>query len=238
MSLRGINLPLSWIGYEHILVEVFQEIGLSEADISSFLSGPAFLAWNHFGNIHGSWGGSLPRKWIDDQFALQKQLIKRMVELGMTPVLPAFTGFVPCQITNLYPTLQVVNSSAWSGFPSNLTNDCFMNPFDALFEKMQISFISKQTAAYGNVSHIYTLDQYNENSPASGDLSYLRNVSSSTFNSLRAADPQATMMIQAWLFFSDSAFWNLDRISAYLGGISDQNGLLILDLYTEAQPQW
>ncbi|KAF8526176.1 alpha-N-acetylglucosaminidase [Hysterangium stoloniferum] len=180
MVLPGINLPLSWVGYEFILVDVFQEIGLSEADISSFLSSPAFLAWNHFGNIHGRWGGNwtLPQQW----------------------------GFVPCGITNLYPNLKVVNGSAWSGFPSNLTNDRFMDPFEDIFEQIQKSFITKQIAAYGNFSHIYTLD-------------YLRNVSSNTL-----------------AFFSDSAFWNLDRISAYLGGAP--TGLLILDLYTEAQPQW
>ncbi|KAF8511074.1 alpha-N-acetylglucosaminidase [Hysterangium stoloniferum] len=160
------------------------------------------------------WGGTLPQQWVNDQFTLQKQLVKRMVELGMTPVLPVFTGFVPCGITNLCPNFKVINGSAWSD----------------LFEQMQKSFIKKQISGCGNVSHIYTLDKYNENNPASGDLDYLR--------ILRAADPQATMMIQAWLFFSDSAFWNLDYISAYLGGPEDEKGLLILDLYTEAQPQW
>ncbi|KAF8498881.1 C-terminal domain-containing protein [Hysterangium stoloniferum] len=116
-----------------------------------------------------------------------------MVEPDMTPVLPAFTGFVPCGITNLYPNLKVVNGSAWSGFPSNSTNDRFMDPFEDIFEQIQKSFITKQIAAYGNFPHIYTLD-------------YLRNVSSNTFNSLRAADPQATMMIQGgrpWVY----SFW-------------------------------
>ncbi|KIJ26773.1 glycoside hydrolase family 89 protein [Sphaerobolus stellatus SS14] len=99
-------------------------------------------------------------------------------------------------------------------------------------------FREKQKQAYGDVSHIYTLDQYNENEPFSGDLDYLRNISSNTFNSLRAADPKAIWMAQGWLFFSDSAFWNLDRISAYLGGVTDPDGMIILDLYSEAQPQW
>jgi len=51
LALRGVNLLLARVGAEKILVEVFQEIGLTESDIGSFLSGPAFQAWNQFGNI-------------------------------------------------------------------------------------------------------------------------------------------------------------------------------------------
>ena len=238
MALKGTNLPLSWVGYEYLLSQTFREIGLTDADISDFLSGPAFQAWNRFGNIQGSWGGALPAQWINDQFALQKQIVQRMVELGMTPVLPSFTGFVPRALASLYPNASIVTGSQWSGFPANLTNDQFLDPFDPLFSQIQKSFITKQKEAYGNVTTIYTLDQYNENEPFSGDLDYLRNVSSNTFASLRAADPQAIWLMQGWLFFSDSGFWNLDRISAYLGGVAEPKDMIILDLYSEAQPQW
>ncbi|KIK95527.1 glycoside hydrolase family 89 protein [Paxillus rubicundulus Ve08.2h10] len=238
MALRGVNLPLAWVGYEYVLVEVFREAGLSEADISDFLSGPPFQAWNRFGNIQGSWGENLPTQWLNDQFALQKQLIPRMVELGMTPVLPSFTGFVPPALSTLYPNASIVTGSQWSGFPTTLTNDSFLEPFDPLFSTLQKSFIDKQTAAYGTVSHIYTLDQYNENNPYSGDPSYLQNVTSATFAALRAADPEATWLMQGWLFFSAETFWTTERVQAYLGGVPGNDSMIILDLYSEAQPQW
>jgi alpha-N-acetylglucosaminidase len=236
--LRGVNLPLAWTGYEYILVEVFREVGLTDAEIADFLSGPAFQAWNRFGNIQGSWGGNLPTQWINDQFMLQKQIISRMVELGMTPVLPSFTGFVPRALQNLYPNASIVNGSQWSGFPSTYTNDSFLEPFDPLFATLQKSFIEKQLAAYGDVSHIYTLDQYNENEPYSGDPSYLQNVTSATFASLRAVDPEAIWLMQGWLFFSDETFWTTERVQAYLGGVPGNDSMIILDLYSEAQPQW
>ena len=201
MALRGINLPLAWVGYEKILVEVLVEYGFSHSDIASFLSGPAFQAWNRFGNIQGSWGGDLPMSWIDGQFELQKKIVARMVELGMTPVLPSFTGFVPRQIDSLYPNAAFVKGSQWSEFSLRYTNVTFLEPFDPLFGKMQKSFIQKQTEAYGSVSHIYTLDQYNENDPFSGDLKYLRNVTQNTISALKAADPEAVWLLQGWLFF-------------------------------------
>ena len=54
MALRGINLPLAWVGFEKLLQDVFVEAGFTDAEIATFLSGPAFQAWNRFGNIQGS----------------------------------------------------------------------------------------------------------------------------------------------------------------------------------------
>lgn len=237
MALHGINLPLAWVGFEKTLIDVFQEIGLTDAEISSFLSGPAFQAWNRFGNIQGTWGGDLPYAWINGQFDLQQKIIPRMVELGMTPVLPAFTGFVPPAITRVFPNASVVTAPSWAYFPPPYSNDTFLEPFDDHFAQLQKSFISKQQAAFGNVSNIYTLDQYNELLPYSGDTSYLTNIASSTINSLKAADPNAIWMMQGWLFFEASAFWTSDRIEAYLSGVQNSD-MLILDLFSESMPQW
>ncbi|KAF9820748.1 hypothetical protein IEO21_01191 [Rhodonia placenta] len=239
LALRGVNLPLAWVGYEYILTQVFQEVGLTDTDIASFLSGSAFQAWNRFGNIQGSWGGDLPTQWVNDQYALQQQIVQRMADLGMTPVLPAFTGFVPRAMATLYPNASIVNGSQWSDFPLSLTDTSFLEPFDPLFVTMQQSFITKQQAAFGaNLTHVYTLDQYNENSPYSGDTGYLANISAGTFASLREADPAAVWMMQGWLFFADESFWTDDRISAFLGAVPGSDSMIILDLYAEAEPQW
>lgn len=238
LALRGVNLPLAWVGQEKILVDVFQEIGLTENEIISYFSGPAFQAWNRFGNIQGSWGGELPMEWIDNQFELQKNITKRMVELGMTPVLPCFTGFVPRAISRVLPNATIVNGSDWNDFPAKYTNVTFLEPGDPSFAALQKSFISKQADALGNITHIYTLDQYNENTPYSGDLDYLRNVSYNTWQSLKAADPEAIWMMQGWLFFSLSSFWTIDRIEAYLGGVEKNTDMIVIDLFSETAPQW
>ncbi|KAF8556641.1 glycoside hydrolase family 89 protein [Imleria badia] len=238
MALRGVNLPLAWVGYEYILIQVFREAGLGDSDIVSFLSGPPFQVWNRFGNIQSSWGGALPMQWVNDQFDLQKRLIPRMVELGMTPVMHSFTGFVPSALAMVYPNASIIVGGQWEGFPSTYTNDSFLEPSDPLFFTLQKLFIDKQTAAYGNVSHIYTLDQYNENNPYSNNASYLQSIASNTFASLRAADPEAIWMMQGWMFFSSETFWTTELVQAYLGSVPGNDSMIILDLYSEAQPQW
>ncbi|RMX88361.1 hypothetical protein D0869_01680 [Hortaea werneckii] len=228
LALRGVNLPLAWVGYEKILVEVLVEAGLEREEVGS---------WDGGGGGGGReelvGGGS----WIEAQFELQKKIVARMVELGMTPALPAFTGFVPRGIREVYPDARVVNGTRWNGFPVQYTNVTFLEPFDPLFARLQRSFLSKQKAAFGDITHIYTLDQYNENDPYSGDLDYLHNVTSTTIASLKAADPHAIWLLQGWLFYSSADFWTNDRIAAYLGGVADSD-MLILDLFSESQPQW
>ena len=238
LALHGVNLPLAWVGFEKILLDVFREVGLTDDEILPFFSGPAFQAWNRFGNIQGSWGGELPLSWIDSQFALQKQILGRMLEVGMTPILPAFTGFVPRSLTDAFPNATVVNGSRWEDFPPEYTNTTFLEPSDPLFANLQDRVISKQISYYGNITQFYTLDQYNENDPYSGDLSYLRNITRGTWQSLKSANPSAVWVMQGWLFYSNSDFWTNERIEAYLSGVEEDSDMLILDLFSESQPQW
>lgn len=46
------------------------------------------------GNIQG-WGGPLPQTWITKKLILQHQILQRMRDFGMIPVLPGFAGHVP-----------------------------------------------------------------------------------------------------------------------------------------------
>ncbi len=46
------------------------------------------------GNLK-NYGGGLSEEFMEGQLQLAKKIIKRMVSLGMVPVLPTFAGFVP-----------------------------------------------------------------------------------------------------------------------------------------------
>lgn len=238
-ALRGINLHLAWVGYEKVFLESFRDMGMTDDEIMPFFSGPAFQSWNRFGNIQGSWGGvgNLSLAWIDSQFDLQKRIVTRMVELGITPILPAFTGFVPEAFKRVRPQANVTQASNW-GVPDVYTRDTFLSPLDDAYTELQHLFISKQMDAFGNITNVYTLDQYNEMSPASGDVDYLSSVSTSTYKAVSAANPAAIWLLQGWLFYNEKSFWTQERIDAYLGGAEGRDSMLILDLYSENQPQW
>ncbi|KAF7914792.1 hypothetical protein BELL_0622g00020 [Botrytis elliptica] len=239
MSLHGINLSLAWVGYEKTLLTTLLTIGLTTDEILSFFSGPAFQAWNRFGNIQGSWGGTIPLAWIEDQHLLQKKIVQRMVELGITPALPAFTGFVPRELRRVAPNANIINGSDWGNlFPVEYSNDTFLYPTDPLFTTLQHTFLKIQSEYFGNISHVYALDQFNENIPASENLSYLGEISRGTYESLQSFDSNAIWMLQGWLFYAASSFWTQERVEAYLGGVPKNESMLILDLFSESFPEW
>ncbi|KAL0421835.1 UNVERIFIED_CONTAM: Alpha-N-acetylglucosaminidase [Sesamum latifolium] len=112
MALQGINLPLAFTGQEAIWQKVFQDFNISAPDLDDFFGGPAFLAWSRMGNLHG-WGGPLPQSWLDQQLILQKKILARMYELGMNPVLPAFSGNVPAALKSVYPSAKITRLGNW-----------------------------------------------------------------------------------------------------------------------------
>lgn len=46
------------------------------------------------GNIHG-WGGPLTKEVRYNELLLNKRITEREIALGMKPILPAFSGYVP-----------------------------------------------------------------------------------------------------------------------------------------------
>ncbi|XWW98091.1 hypothetical protein V2A60_006087 [Cordyceps javanica] len=239
-ALRGVNLQLAWVGYEKIFLDSFLQLGMEQDDILDFFSGEAFQPWNRFGNIHGTWGGEggLSIEWINQQFELQKRIVARMVELGITPVLPGFPGFVPAALKKLRPDADIVHAPVWANVPENNTATLFLNPTDKTYAELQNLFIKNQIKEFGNITNVYTVDQFNEINPSSGDTKYITDVSSSTYEGITAANPAAIWLMQGWLFYSSQSFWTQQRVDAYLAGPPGKDDMIILDLFSELEPQW
>ncbi|KAF3975926.1 hypothetical protein CMV_000839 [Castanea mollissima] len=124
MALHGVNLPLAFVGQEAIWQKVFMDFKISKDDLNDFFGGPAFLAWARMGNLHG-WGGPLTQSWLDQQLALQKWILSRVLELGMTPVLPSFSGNIPAALKKISPSANITKLGNCDTFNENSppTND-------------------------------------------------------------------------------------------------------------------
>ena len=94
MALHGINMPLAAVGHECVWRNMMLRLGYTEEEIGRFIAGPAFLAWWEMNNLEG-WGGPLPLNWYKQQESLQKNILRRMREYGMKPVLPGYSGMKP-----------------------------------------------------------------------------------------------------------------------------------------------
>jgi alpha-N-acetylglucosaminidase len=236
MILHGINLPLATEGAEYVWWRTYTErFNLTSDDVVSYFTGVAFLPWNRMGNIH-TWAGPMSVDFLKARADLQKLLLGRMRELGISPVLPAFDGHVPTALKAQYPNANITRSADWLGNGAIYSENLLLNPTDPLFARIASAFAEIQREEFGDAS-FYNADTWNEMNPASGDHTYLADTARAVYNGLTTINPNATWVMQGWTFYEQSDFWSLDRIQAYLGGVP-QNGLLILDLTSESFPQY
>ncbi|KAG8193238.1 hypothetical protein JTE90_005585 [Oedothorax gibbosus] len=236
MALNGINLPLSFTAQEAIVYKVFKELNFTDHDIDVFLTGPAFLAWNRMGNLQ-AWGGSLSPNWHLQQVRLQHRILRRMRSFGMTPVLPAFSGRVPPAFSRNFPDANTtVLNKTWGHFQPPFGFVTFLQPTDPLFLTIGSEFLRKYIEEFGT-NHIYNADLFNEMPPPSNDPSYLQSCAKNMYKSLTAVDPQATWMIQGWMFYFDENIWGPEQARAFLRAVP-LGRLIVLDLQSELYPQY
>jgi alpha-N-acetylglucosaminidase len=230
MALNGINMPLALTGQNAIWKRVYTSLGFTEKDLSSFFSGPAYFNWFWMGNLDG-WGGPLPSNLIKAHEELQKKILDRERGLGMTPVLPAFTGHVPPCFKEKFPNAALKKTS-WVGFPEVY----ILDPDDSLFSVIGKRFLQEEVHTFGT-DHLYSADTFNENTPPSSDSSFLNNISKNVYQSMSAVDPMAIWVMQGWLFHFSTKFWQPVQIKALLNAVPN-NRMIILDLWSEKYPEW
>lgn len=241
MAMHGMNMPLLAGAHEAILFRVFRKLGFSEEQSYQYFSGPAHFPWNRMGNIVG-WDGAnrLPKNYFDKQIALNHKILARVRELGMTPIIHAFAGFVPPATKALFPDAQVRELSWAGGLPSH-TNGRLLSPTSPLFVKIGKMYIDEWEKEFGK-NEYYLADSFNEMDVPKADteqalLSELAGYGSKVYESIRAANPDATWVMQGWTFpyhkdSSGELFWTAKRLHALVSTVPDDK-LLILDLANE-----
>ncbi len=234
MALNGINLPLAITGQEKIWLNVWKKFGLTDEEIRSFFTGPAYLPWHRMANID-HWEGPLPASWIDNQAELQRKILRREREFGMKPVLPAFAGHVPFALKTRYPEANISSLGEWGDF-SEQYRSFFLDSFDPLFFQIQKEFLEEQNKIFGS-DHIYGIDPFNEVTPPSWEPQYLADVSANIYKSLTETDQNAEWLQMTWIFFYMQDKWTNDRIKAFLRAVP-QDKMILLDYFCENTEIW
>ncbi|WP_159760089.1 alpha-N-acetylglucosaminidase [Sphingomonas sp. 8AM] len=259
MAVHGVDMPLAMEGQEHVWRALWREQGLSGTQVDQLFAGAPFLPWERMGNMAG-YRAPLSRHWIEKKRVLQKRILARMRALGMTPILPAFAGYVPEAFAKAHPDARIYRMREWEGFPGTY----WLDPSDPLFAKLAARFLKLYTAEYG-AGRYYLADAFNEMVPPIADdgsdtahASYGDSTANTAatraaalpravrdarlaaygkrlYASIAAAQPGATWVMQGWLFGADKEFWTRDAIAAFLRDVPDQR-MLILDIGNDRYP--
>ena len=219
MALHGVNLPLAIVGEECVWRNMLLKLGYTEEEIGKFIAGPAFLAWWEMNNLEG-WGGPLPLSWYSRQEKLQKQILARMRQLGMHPVLPGYSGMVPHD-AKARLGLNVADAGLWNGFqrPANLL------PTDPRFAEIAKLYFDELTRLFGKADY-YSMDPFHEsNDDASIDYA---KAGEAMMQAMKRVNPKAVWVIQGWT--ENPRPQMVDGMKA--------GDLLVLDLFSECRPMF
>ncbi|TQV82591.1 alpha-N-acetylglucosaminidase [Exilibacterium tricleocarpae] len=237
MALHGINMPVALLGQEAIWREVWQEIGIDPIQLHDYHTGPAFLPWFRMGNIYNH-HGPLPQSWMEREKVLQKNILARMKQLGMRPIVPAFSGHVPPYFKQLYPNSTTYRLENWGGLESEKAS-ILLDPKDPLFTKIGRLFLEKYEAVYGKAD-LFLADSFNEMVPPVSEDSKneeLAEYGEAIYKSIREYDPRATWVVQGWTFGHQSFFWNSKATQSFFSRIPKDN-LLMLNYGEDRYPLW
>jgi alpha-N-acetylglucosaminidase len=224
MALHGVTMPLNLVGHEAVLALAYSRLGMSDVDIRTFLGGPAYLPWLYMGCLD-SFAGPMPASWLPRGLELGRRILDRQRSLGMTPVLPAFTGHLPRQLAPAGARTRL-----WQGMETTV-----IEPGEPLFRQLAAEIVTAQQELFGT-DHLYAADPFIEMIP-DGDEEYPKAVAAAIVDGLRAGDPDAVWVLQSWPFSYQRSYWSTDRVHRFFDGIPDGR-VLVLDLWGEAEPQW
>ena len=219
MVLHGVNLPLAIVGEECVWRNMLLRLGYSEEEVGAFIAGPAFLAWWEMNNLEG-WGGPLPLSWYARQEQLQKQILKRLKELDMHPVLPGYCGMVPHDAKDRLG-LNVSDAGLWNGFqrPANLL------PTDERFDEIATLYYEELTKLYGKADY-YSMDPFHE-SHDDASIDYAE-AGRKLMAAMKRVNPKAVWVVQGWT----------ENPRPELADPLKAGDLLVLDLFSECRPMF
>lgn len=237
MAMHGINMPLALTGQEAIWQKVYKDMGMTDDELSAFFTGPAFLPWQRMGNLYKH-DGPLPQSFIDGSRDLQKQILVRMRQLGMKPIVPAFSGIVPAAYSRINPNAKLLEMKGWCNFPDSYKS-YILAPGNSDFTNIGKRFIEEYRLAYGDVDY-YLADLFNENEvpvSASNRDTELAAFGKSVSDAITAGDPNGVWVMQGWLFYNNEKFWDKDAVKSFLSQVPDDK-MLIIDLANESFQGW
>ena len=219
MALHGINLPLAVVGADVVWYNVLTKLGYTKDEINEFIAGPAFQGWWLMNNLEG-WGGPNPDSWYKQRETLQKQILKRMREYGIQPVLPGYSGMVPHNAKERLG-LNVSDPGLWCGY----RRPAFLQPTDPRFNEIADLYYKEMSRMYGKAD-FYSMDPFHEGGSVAGvDLNA---AGQAIWGAMKKANPKAVWVAQAWQ--ANPRQKMIENLPA--------GDLIVLDLFAESRPQW
>ncbi len=234
-AMHGFNMLMAPVATEAIMERVWQNAGLTQAEIDENCCGPAHMPWFRMGNICGI-DGCAPKEWHAGQIVLQRKILGRMRELGIEPVVQGFNGFVPHAYARIHPGVKLYNTH-WNGGLPPKNRPKMMDLTSPQFAQLTKDYMSEWHREFGPARY-FLIDSFNEMEVPKTDrpqTELLAEYGDKTWRAIHAADPAAIWTIQGWTFGYQN--WQPENLAALFSKVPD-NRMFVLDYANDYFPVW
>ncbi|WP_372408178.1 alpha-N-acetylglucosaminidase [Streptomyces luteireticuli] len=190
LALHGFNEVLVYAGADAVYRRTFVEHGYSDAEVRAWVPGPAHQPWWLMQNM-SAFGGPVSQALLDRRAALARRIVRRLRELGMTPVLPGYYGTVPPGFADRHDGARTVPQGDWAGFP----RPDWLDPRTPHFTRVARTFYRVQRELLGATS-MYKMDLLHEGgTPGPVPVGA---AARAVEKALRTAHPDAVWAVLGW----------------------------------------
>ncbi len=190
LAFHGFTEVLVAAGQDEVYRRVFTEFGYTPADIDAWIPAASHQPWWLLGNLQAV-DAPEPPAVRQANVAVIQQVVARLRELGMTPVLPGYLGQVPLGFTKRNPSARVLPQGIWDGYQ----RPDWLDPRDPHFARIAESFYRHQADLYGPTT-AYKMDLLHEGGTSAGVP--MGDAAVAVMTALQTAHPGATWVMLGW----------------------------------------
>lgn len=194
LAASGVNAAHLTLGQEAIWLDTFAQFGYTETELLAWIVPPSHQAWQWLNNIQG-FGGGTSRELVESRAALARRVLARMDELGITPILPGFSGTVPPGFADRIPGATIVPQGRWFADIAGPIRPDWLDTATPEYGQVAAAFYASQRRLFG-VGGTWSVDLLHEGGKiGNGSLS---GAAKGVEAAMRAADPDYTWIVQGW----------------------------------------
>lgn len=194
-ALNGVNLMLTLVGAEAVEQEVLKKFGYSFPEIQKVIPTPAYTSWHWLGNVEAV-GTAITENLIEKQKKLQQNILARLDQLGIEPMMQGFCGLVPANFRDKFPQAHILDQGDWAWHKRPM----FLETTDTLFNQYADAWYSASKKFFGK-RKFFTCDILHEGG-LSKEMNFKQLVPDIQ-NAMIRHNENAVWVVQAWFIQAD-----------------------------------
>ncbi len=189
LAMQGVNAAYMPVGQEAVWYYAALDMEIKREDAMVYLSNPCYLPLQLSGKID-SFLSMTDTNYLKAQITLGKQIVTRMREIGIEPILPAFSGHIPKYLKGYFPRAALYFVTSYEDFP--FTYRVFPN--DPLFMQVAAALQKRQTDYFGTAKY-YMADPFLDVHPRVKEVGMLSETGGAILSAIRNVSPDGIWVL-------------------------------------------